>query len=88
MVSRHVFELCTSPETLIAALAEDPDQPVSKLVKRLFKSRCTRIKQQPNDPIQDSPDQFDVVAKCGHFPHRPSHLFLLVCSHRLLPDLL
>ncbi|KAH9952788.1 hypothetical protein BGW80DRAFT_1452006 [Lactifluus volemus] len=63
MVSRHVFELCTSPKTLIAALAEDPDQPVSKLVKRLFKSRCTRIMQRPNDPLHGSPDQFDVVAK-------------------------
>jgi hypothetical protein len=76
MVSRHVFELCTSPNTLITALEKEPDQPVSKLVNQLFRNRGTPKKQHPNVP--PSQDDLDLVAKCGNFPYRPSNIFLQV----------
>ncbi|KAH9976898.1 hypothetical protein BGW80DRAFT_1291289 [Lactifluus volemus] len=73
MVSRHVFELCTSPNTLIAALEKAPDQPISKLASRLFN---TANKEHPNVP--SSRDGPDLVAKCGNFPYRPSGIFLQI----------
>ncbi|KAI9461909.1 hypothetical protein BJY52DRAFT_1257542 [Lactarius psammicola] len=78
MVSRHILELCTSSTTVIAALAKDPYQPASRIVKRLFKNRCTDFKERTDTPPLEEADELDLVAKCGSFPHRPSDLFLRV----------
>lgn len=83
MVSRHVVELCTSPTSLTAALAKDPCQPVSRIVKQLSKNRGTEFKEHTSTPPSEEADELDLVAKCGSFPHRPSDLFLRVrCSGR------
>ncbi|KAH9003737.1 hypothetical protein EDB86DRAFT_2889505 [Lactarius hatsudake] len=76
MVSKHVLDLCTSSTPLIDALAKDPYQPASRIVKQLFKDQGTKIKEQTDTP--PSEDELDLVAKCGKFPHRPSDLFLRV----------
>ncbi|KAF8264927.1 hypothetical protein EI94DRAFT_1737335 [Lactarius quietus] len=75
MVSRHVVELCTSHTTLTATLAKDPRQPISRIVKQLFKNRSTKSKKRTSLLEED---ELDLVAKCGSFPHRPSDLFLLI----------
>lgn len=80
MVSRHVLELCTSPKTLTAALAEEPDQPISRIVNQLFKPHGV-VKQHADASLfEDDADKLDLVAKCGRFPHRPSDFFLQVCA--------
>ncbi|KAI9430801.1 hypothetical protein H4582DRAFT_2013996 [Lactarius indigo] len=76
MVSEHVLELCTSSTTLIDALAKDPYQPASRVVKQLFKDRGTNFKERAETP--PSEDELDLVAKCGKFPCRPGDLFLRV----------
>ena len=79
MVSRHVLELCTSPATLISELAKEPNQPISRVAKRLFKHHGVRFKQNTNTPsVGDEADELGIVARCGSFPYRPSDLFLQV----------
>ncbi len=81
MVSRHVFELCTSPTTLITELAKNPDQPVSRVAKKLFKNHGAVFKQHTVAqalPAENEEDELDIVTRCGSFPHRPSNLFLWV----------
>jgi phosphatidylserine/phosphatidylglycerophosphate/cardiolipin synthase-like enzyme len=78
MLSRHVVELCTSPATLTAALAKDPCQPVSKIVKQLSKNCGAKFKEHVDTPPFEETDELDLAAKCGSFPHRPSDLFLRV----------
>lgn len=79
MVSRHVFELCTSPTTLISELAKNPDQPVSRVAKQLSKNHGALFKQPADaSPVEDEEDTLDIVTRCGSFPHRPSDLFLQV----------
>jgi hypothetical protein len=89
MVSRHVLELCTSPTTLISELAKEPDQPISRVAKQLFKNRGVIFKQHTNTPsVEDEEDELGIVARCGSFPHRPSNLFLQVLLCRPLRGLL
>ncbi len=89
MVSGHVTELCTSSTTLIAALAKDPYQPASRVVKQLFKNRGTKFREQTDTPPLEEADELDLVAKCGSFPRRPSDLFLRVrWYYILLPNVL
>lgn len=79
MVSRHVFELCTSPTTLISELAKNPNQPVSGVAKQLSKNHGALFKQPANvSPAEDEEDTLGIVRRCGSFPHRPSDLFLQV----------
>jgi hypothetical protein len=88
MLSRHVLELCTSSTTLISELAKEPDQPISRVTKRLFKNGGAVFKQNVNAPsVEDEADELGIVAKCGSFPHRPSDLFLRVLLHYSLPAL-
>ena len=79
MVSRHVLELCTSPTTLISELAKEPNQPISRVAKKLFKNHGVVFKQGSSTPlVEDEADELGVVARCGCFPQRPSDLFLQV----------
>lgn len=81
MVSQHVLDLCTSSTTLISELAKNPDLPVSKVAKRLFKNHGTRFKRltsPPASPAENEEDELDIVMRCGSFPHRPSDLFLQI----------
>ena len=79
MVSRHVIELCTSPTTLIAELAKEPSQPISRVAKQMFKHHGVRFKQNTNAPsVEDEVDELGIVARCGSFPRRPSDIFLQV----------
>ncbi|KAH9968566.1 hypothetical protein BJV74DRAFT_784951 [Russula compacta] len=79
MLSRHVLELCTSPTTLISELAKEPNQPISRVVKRLFKNGGAVFKHHVNAPsVEDEADELGIVAKCGSFPYRPSDLFLRI----------
>lgn len=76
MPSDHVIQLCSSNETVIAALAANPDQEISKIVKNLFKkSPVSTTKPHSNDE-----SDLDRAAQCGKFPYRPSDLFLKVCA--------
>jgi hypothetical protein len=89
MVSRHVLELCTSPTTLISELAKEPNQPVSRVAKQLFKHHGVRFKQNSSAPsVEDEADELGIVARCGSFPQRPSDLFLQVMLCRSLQGLL
>ncbi|KAH9988591.1 hypothetical protein BJV77DRAFT_1020825 [Russula vinacea] len=72
MVSRHVFELCTSPTTLISELAKNPNQPVSGVAKQLSKNHGALFKQPANvSPAEDEEDTLGIV-------RRPSDLFLQI----------
>ncbi len=85
MVSRHVLELCTSSTTLISELAKNPDQPVSRVAKKLFKNRGAIFKQHTDAlPTENEEDELDIVTRCGSFPHRPSDLFLQVPCRRII----
>jgi hypothetical protein len=66
-----------SPTTL-TALAKDPHQPASRIVKQLFKTRRSKLKEHTDTLPSEEADELDLVAKCGSFPHRPSDLFLRV----------
>ena len=84
MVSPHVLELCASPKTLISELAKNPDQPVSRVTKRLFKNYGAVFKQlKAVSPAENEKDELDTVTKCGRFPNRPSNLFLQVSYCRI-----
>ncbi|KAI0270588.1 hypothetical protein BC834DRAFT_1011250 [Gloeopeniophorella convolvens] len=79
MVSEHVLGLCTSPETVTAALARAPDQSVASVVKSLFKKKGSAVKEKAESPsADDGLGELDLAEKCGRFPHRPSDLFLKV----------
>ena len=78
MVSRHVLELCTSPTTLTSELAKEPNQPISKVAKKLFKNHGVVFKQGNTSLAEDESDELGMVARCGRFPQRPSDLFLQV----------
>jgi len=80
MVSQHVLDLCTSSTTLISELAKNPDRPVSRVARKLFKDHGAQFKQLTRDasPAENEEDELDTVARCGSFPHRPSDLFLQV----------
>ena len=79
MVSRHVLELCTSSTTLISEVAKEPNQPISRVAKKLFKNHGIVFKQGTGTPVaEDEVDELGMVARCGRFPHRPSDLFLQV----------
>jgi hypothetical protein len=85
MVSQHVLDLCTSSTTLIAELAKNPDQPVSRVTKRLFKNHGARFKQLKGaSPAENERDELDTVTRCGSFPSRPSDLFLQVSYYRII----
>jgi hypothetical protein len=87
MVSRHVLDLCTSSTTLISELAKNPDRPVSRVAKKLFKNHGARSKQFTDvstAPAENDEDELDVVTRCGSFPHRPSDLFLQVPYCRVI----
>jgi hypothetical protein len=85
MVSQHVLDLCTSSTTLISELAKNPDRPVSRVAKKLFKNHGARFKQLTDaSPAENEEDELDIVARCGSFPHRPSDLFLRVSYCRVI----
>jgi hypothetical protein len=85
MVSRHVLELCTSPTTLTSELAKRPDQPISRVARRLFKNHGAIFKRLTDaPPVEDEEDKLGIVARCGSFPHRPSDLFLLVSYYCII----
>lgn len=84
MVSRHVLELCTSPTTLISELAKEPNQPISRVTKKLFKNHGVAFKQGSAPATEDDADELGIVARCGRFPQRPSDLFLQVLLYTLL----
>ncbi|KAN0105527.1 hypothetical protein V8E52_010932 [Russula decolorans] len=81
MVSRHVLDLCTSSTTLISEFSKNPDRPVSRVAKKLFKNHGARFKQNTDasaSPAENEKDELDIVMRCGSFPHRPSNLFLQI----------
>jgi len=85
MLSQHTLELCTSSTTVISEIAKEPDQPVSRVARRLSKNHGALFKQRTNaPPPEDNEDEFGIVAKCGRFPRRPSNLFLQVFLYHIL----
>lgn len=74
MPSQRIVELCASQETVIAAIAANPKQPVTKAAKSLFKNHS-----HANDVHKDG-SELDIAAQCGKFPYRPSDLFLTVSN--------
>ena len=84
MVSQHVLDLCTSSTTLISELSKNPDRPISRVTKKLFKNHGARFKQFTDaSPAENEEDELDIVTRCGSFPHRPSDLFLQVLYCRV-----
>lgn len=86
MPSQHVIDLCSLSDTVTKALANSPNQEVSKIALNLYtggsalttlgsRFKSTSLQDKNESEVKELLDQ---VAKCGKFPHRPSDLFLKV----------
>ncbi|KAH9967378.1 hypothetical protein BC827DRAFT_587889 [Russula dissimulans] len=81
MLSQHILELCTSSTTITSEVAKEPDQPISRVARRLSKNHGALFKRHRHTkapPPDDNEDELGIVAKCGRFPRRPSNLFLQI----------
>ncbi|KAI0050745.1 hypothetical protein FA95DRAFT_1535710 [Auriscalpium vulgare] len=79
MPSDHVLQLCASSETVTAALAKQPNQPVSKIVKELFGKGGAAVKEHTTATKDDHhADDLQKAERCGKFPSKPSELFLKI----------
>ena len=88
MPSDAIYHLCTSGNTVTAAMEADPSQPPSHAARTVFpeKARTATRSKTPRTHGEYTKEDLDRAAACGRFPDRPSDLFLKVCARSILVD--
>lgn len=82
MPSDIIFELTHCKETLTQAVANNPQEEITTLARKLYADKLiggSAAKRRIGNPKfhEDyTQEDLDRAAKCGKFPYRPSDLFL------------
>jgi hypothetical protein len=83
MSSDIIFELTHCEATLTQAVANNPQEEITKLARKLYADKliagsnaARRNIGTPKFHEDYTQEDLDRAAKCGQFPNRPSDLFL------------
>lgn len=73
MASQYVLDLCHERTTVSSELAKSPNKAPSDIIDELYKSKPRTL---PSGKLDDHNDPIEAAMQCGHWPERPSRLFL------------